>query len=346
MHLALDLPAHWPNTGHHIDHLFPELLEVVKLADEIGFDSFALAEHHFNDYFVQPAPLTLAAHIAAITPRQRFIVAVMVLPYHQVQRLAGEIAMTDQLTGGRLEVGFGRGGAKFEADRFGISHQNSREIFDDRLRALLILFSGKDVSYDGLHAKFPPLTIMPPPRQKPHPPFWIAAINPEAIFHCARNGFNVQAAALRRDMAAVREMVKAFRQGVSEARSRTNPGRQKISIHQTVYVAKNDADVEEKMKMIYRNHQLFENHYKNSGEIIGGITQPVEIKETIDDLKKGVIVGKPEYCVDRLLELKELGFDQLIMRTHFGPPVDEVKGSLRRFAEHVMPQLTVSSNSR
>jgi alkanesulfonate monooxygenase SsuD/methylene tetrahydromethanopterin reductase-like flavin-dependent oxidoreductase (luciferase family) len=219
MHLALDLPAHWPNTGHHIDNLFPELLEVVKLGDEIGFDSFALAEHHFNDYFVQPAPLALASHIAAIMPRQRFIVAVMVLPYHQVQRLAGEITMTDQLTGGRLEVGFGRGGAKFEADRFGISHENSREIFDDRLRGLLALFSGKDVSYDGPHTKFPPLTILPPPRQRPHPPFWLAAIHPEAIFHCARKGFNVQAAALRRDMAAVQEMVKAFRQGVSESKS-------------------------------------------------------------------------------------------------------------------------------
>ena len=204
MHIAMDLPAHWPNTGHHIDNLFPELLEAVKLGDEIGVDAFALAEHHFNDYFVQPAPLALAAHIAAMTPRQRFIVAVMVLPYHQVQRLAGEIAMTDQLTGGRLEVGFGRGGAKFEADRFGISHEKSREIFDEQLEAMLVLFGGKDVSYDGRYAKFPPLTIMPPPRQKPHPPFWIAAIQPEAIFHCARRGFNVQAAALRRDVAAVR----------------------------------------------------------------------------------------------------------------------------------------------
>jgi alkanesulfonate monooxygenase SsuD/methylene tetrahydromethanopterin reductase-like flavin-dependent oxidoreductase (luciferase family) len=89
---------------------------------------------------------------------------------------------------------------------------------------------------------------------------------------------------------------------------------------------------------------LFENHYKNSGQIIEGITQPVEIKETIDDLRKGVIVGKPEYCIERLLELRELGFDQLIMRGHFGPPHEEVKGSLRRFAEYVMPHLAVPSN--
>jgi len=149
MLLGFDIPAHWPDPSHHIDNLFPELLETAELADQIGFDSFCFAEHHFNDYFVQPAPLVLAAFLGARHPRQRMIVAVMVLPLHDVRRLAGEIAMTDQLLRGRLEIGVGRGGAQFEFDCFDLPYDKSREIFEDRLKGLLVLFSGEDMSYQG-----------------------------------------------------------------------------------------------------------------------------------------------------------------------------------------------------
>jgi alkanesulfonate monooxygenase SsuD/methylene tetrahydromethanopterin reductase-like flavin-dependent oxidoreductase (luciferase family) len=344
MEIGLDLPAHWPDTGHHIDNLFPELIEAAKFGDQIGFDSFCFAEHHFNDYFVQPAPFALASYVAAITKVPRFIVSVVVLPLHDVRRVAGEIAMTDHLTNGRLEVGFGRGGAQYEFDCFDMPYSKSREIFEDRLKGLLVLFSGKDVSYEGPYTRFPTLTIMPPPLQKPHPPFWMAVIRPEAAYHCARNGYHCQAAALRRDRSIMKEVMAAFRQGAAEAGPRKKPIQ--ISVHQWIYVANDEADVQEKLRMAYANQQRFMNHYTTPGTIIGGITQPIEITDTLDSLRDALIIGTPDFCIERLLALKEAGYDHLILRTHFGPAHEDVMGSLDRFAEHVKPYLGLSSRTR
>jgi alkanesulfonate monooxygenase SsuD/methylene tetrahydromethanopterin reductase-like flavin-dependent oxidoreductase (luciferase family) len=62
MKLGLDLPAYWPDVGVPIERLLPELSEAARRGEEVGFDSLVLAEHHFIDYFVMPAPLVLAAH--------------------------------------------------------------------------------------------------------------------------------------------------------------------------------------------------------------------------------------------------------------------------------------------
>src|SRR5262249_55515592 len=156
-----------------------------------------------------------AGFLGARYPRQRLIVAVLILTLHDVRRVAGEINMADQLTNGRLEVGFGRGGAQYELDCFNVDFGKSREIFDDRLQALRKLYSGKDVSYDGPHPSYPKITIMPPPRRRPHPPFWLACMRPEATYHCARNGYNVQVGVGRRDPELIREFFAAFRQGQS-----------------------------------------------------------------------------------------------------------------------------------
>ena len=341
MKLGLDLPGHWPNTGHPIENLFPEMTEAAKLGDQIGFDSFVLAEHHFKDYFGVPGPFCLASYLGAITQRPRIIISVIVLPFHDVRRLAGEITLTDHLTKGRLEVGFGRGGGQYEADRMGVPWDKAREIFDDKLKALVILLRGKDVSYEGPYVSFPSLTIMPPPLQKPHPPLWIAVIRPESAYHAARNGYHVQAASLRRPVAVMKETIDAFRKGAAEAGPQPAP--LQISAGQWVYVAKDDEEVTEKLKMAYANHQRFMNLFTTPGIVKGGIVQPIEITDTLDNLRDALIIGTPNYCVDKLLELKELGYDHLVLRTHFGPPHEDIMRSLDRFGEYIMPHLQTSA---
>ncbi len=337
MQLGFDVPAHWPDTGHHIDNLFPELVEQAKLANQIGFESFYLAEHHFIDYFVQPAPFALACYLAAITEKPRLIIAVIVMPWHDVRRLAGEITMTDQLTRGRLEVGFGRGGAQYETDRFGLSFEKGREVMDEKLKALVVLLEGENVSYEGPYDKIPELTIMPPPLQKPHPPFWKSVIRSEAAYHCGRQGFSVQTGALRRSFAVQTELIDEFRRGVAENGSEA--GSQKISLHQMIYVTKDESEVREKMEMIYTNQQRFMSQYVTAGVVKGGKVVPIEIDDTVESLRETVIVGTADYCVDRLLAVKGLGYDAASLRMNFGPDHGDIMGSLDRFGEHVMPYL-------
>jgi alkanesulfonate monooxygenase SsuD/methylene tetrahydromethanopterin reductase-like flavin-dependent oxidoreductase (luciferase family) len=337
MQLAFDVPVQFPDPSEDIDQLFPQAVECAKLADQIGFDMFTLAEHHFNDYFVQPTPLVLATHLAAVTSVPRILVSVFVLPYHDVQRLAGEIAMTDQLTRGKLEIGFGRGGAQFEADRFNIPHDKSREIFEDRFKALLVLFSGKDVSYEGPYTKFTTLTIMPPPFQKPHPPIWKSIIDPKLAYYCARDGYGVICGLLRRPFSVAVESKQAFDQGIAELKDKSKKPR--IALYQWVYVAKDEVEVKRTLETAYRSHQKFMNHYVTPGYVVGGITQPIEIDGTPEDLRNNLIIGTPDFCVDRLLELKSLGYDDYSIRMNFGPNHQDVMRSLDRFGEHVYPHL-------
>lgn len=336
MKLGLDLPAYWPDMRVPIERLLPELIEVAQRGDEIGFSSLVLAEHHFIDYFVMPAPLMLASHLAALTKRARIITSVIALPFHDVRILAGEIAVADHLTKGRLEIGFGSGGNQYEFERMGLPWDKTRiEIFDEKLKALLVLLDGRDIAYETPRLSFPSLTIMPPPLQKPHPPVWIAAVRPEAVYHSARKGFNVQTASLRRPFAVSKELVQAFRTGAREAGAKSS----RISFGHWVYVAKDDSDIGKTLDLALANHRRFVNLTTTPGIVAGGEVEPIAISDTVETLKNVVIVGTANYCVEKLLELGELGMDQLMVRMHFGPSHGDIMRSLDRFGEHVMPRL-------
>lgn len=340
MQLGLDLPAHSPSANFRIENLFPELVETAKFGERIGFSSFVLPEHHFIDYFVMPAPLVLAAHLAAITQKVRLIISVFALPLHDVRRLAGEITVADHLTNGRIELGFGRGGAGYELDRMGIPADCATDMFNEKRDVLLRLLTEKDIAVEGKFVKFPPLTIMPPPLQKPHPPIWMSVIRAEAAYHCGRNGYNVQTAPLRRSFEATKKVIQAFRDGVAEAKPQNQS--QQISLGQWVYVAEDDKDAREKKQIAHDNHRKFMNLFTTPGSVVAGEVQKIDIEDTVEDVGNSAIIGTPDYCVDRIAEHRELGIDHLMIRMNFGASHKDVMGSLDRFAQHVLPEIGIS----
>lgn len=349
MHIALELGGHWPDPTHHIDNLFPEMIEVVKLADNIGVDAFLMGEHHFMDYNATPDPIALATYIAAMTTRQRLILAVMLLPLHDVQRLAGELAQADQLTRGRIDVGFGRGGGPYELRRFNMpsDYESAREIFEERLKAIRILFEEQDVSLDWKHTKFKDVTIVPPVYQRPYPPIWMSAQRVEACFHIAKQGYHVQMAQLRNPISYVKEMMEAFRAGVAEADQ--HQGAQQIGILQWVYIAKNEADRREKVELAYQKHRKFMGLFTDASTVKGGRIPPIDIPGTAQEYAENTLIGSLECVKERILELKELGFDYLMMQAHCGPNHQDIMASMEKFGEHIMPlmkntQATVSAS--
>ena len=107
--------------------VYANAIAQAELADALGFDAVWLAEHHFSSYGYSPNPLYLAVKIAERTKKVRIGTAVVVLPLHHPLRLAEDIAMVDQLTGGRLEVGFGRGYQDYEFQRLGVPLEEGGE---------------------------------------------------------------------------------------------------------------------------------------------------------------------------------------------------------------------------
>src|SRR5947208_7727094 len=156
------------------EEIYSNLLDDAEAAEGLGYYGVLLAEHHFTNYCAIPNPLMLAAAVGQRTSRLRIGTAVIVLPLHNPVRVAEDIAEADQLTGGRLEVGFGRGYAPYEFTPLGLDLGDSAAAMAEGLDVLERLWTGPDVSNQDGRWPFPTITVTPQPLQRPRPPAWLA----------------------------------------------------------------------------------------------------------------------------------------------------------------------------
>src|SRR5262249_22297720 len=129
--------------------IYRALLQDVELCAELGYRTVWLLEHHFSDYFPTPSPLVLGSHIAARFPELSIGTCVLVLPWYQPLRLAGEIAMLSLLSDQPLHLGIGRGTAKYEFDAFGLDMARSRERFREVFTVITSALKGEPFSFHG-----------------------------------------------------------------------------------------------------------------------------------------------------------------------------------------------------
>lgn len=336
MDIGFYLPAHWHDTSRHAVHMYREMLVEARAAEELGFSSLHIPEHHFINYLTHPHPLITAARVAAETKHLPIVTAVLVLPFYDVRRLAGEIALADCLTEGRLEVGVGRGAFNYEFGRFGVPAEESRERFDEALLVLRKLLTEEEVSFKGRWYDFPPLTITPRPLQQPHPPIWIAALTPPAIYHSALAGYDVMTMPLRTEVDGPLKQARAF----AEARRELGPGRRRrLSMLQFVYVAKDRADAEEKLRICHVAQRRFHNVFSTPGDVRGGDIQPIDIELTLEALAERTVIGTIDECHEKLSVYADLGLDEMVVNMSFGTPHRDVLGSMERLSQHILPHL-------
>lgn len=132
---------------------------------QLGFGTIWVLEHHFSDYFPTPDPAVQIAHLAGRFPRLGFGTCVIVTPWHNPLRLAGQIAMLTQLTDRPLHLGLGRGTAKFEYDAYGLDMGEARDRFQETWEILSVAMTGKSFTYAGKHLSVPEeIRIRPEPR--------------------------------------------------------------------------------------------------------------------------------------------------------------------------------------
>jgi alkanesulfonate monooxygenase SsuD/methylene tetrahydromethanopterin reductase-like flavin-dependent oxidoreductase (luciferase family) len=129
--------------------IYRTLLQDVEHYAELGYGTVWLLEHHFSDYFPTPSPLVLGSHIAGRFPELSIGTCVLVLPWYQPLRLAGEIAMLSLLSDQPLHLGIGRGTAKYEFDAFGLDMARSRERFQEVFEVITSALKGEPVSFHG-----------------------------------------------------------------------------------------------------------------------------------------------------------------------------------------------------
>ena len=326
-------------SGRPSQEVFGRGVEIAQTADELGFDSIWCAEHHFSTYGYLSRPLMMANHIAAKTKQIRVGSAVVVLPLHHPLVVAEEIATADILSGGRLDVGLGRGYQPYEFERLGHNLSESRARFEEAVDILLLAFQGEPFSYDGEFYQFDETSIFPTPIQDPHPPIYVVGQSAESIAATVRRGFNVVSGGFGVPIQRLRE----FRQGFDAMD--VDPAiksKAKISTQRPVYVTEDESELSEIVEHARWNMRVtlslragLERVEKGSAIAIPLESEPSE-QELLDNY---FVMGTPERCIDKLHELQDaMGITHFNASFWFGDlPREKVLNSMRLFGEKVMP---------
>lgn len=185
------VPAH---SGRSAAAVFADTLAEIALADGLGYGCAWLVEHHFmRGYSHSAKPEILLGAAAARTARIRLGHAIIPLPLHHPVHVAEGVATLDVLSGGRLEVGIGRGFSPLEYATFGQEMGHSRALVEESLAILRASFRDGEISHRGARYTLENLDIVPRVVQRPHPPLWTAAVSPETYDWAAAQQLGVLA---------------------------------------------------------------------------------------------------------------------------------------------------------
>jgi len=184
------IPRPWSEGAE--ERLLQEALEQIELADRVGFEYVWEVEHHFlEEYSHSSAPEVFLAAASQRTRRIRLGHGIVQLPheFNHPARVAERIATLDLLSGGRVEFGTGEGSSQAELGGFGVDRNAKRAQWEEALDAVTRMFVEEPFAgYNGKYLQMPPRNVLPKPKQKPHPPLWVACSRRETILLAARKG--------------------------------------------------------------------------------------------------------------------------------------------------------------
>src|ERR1700736_493711 len=198
---------HLDHAGGSLRQQYSARLKIAAACDEAGFLAYHVAEHHGTPHGMAASPNLFLSAVAQRTKRLRLGPLVMLLNLYHPLRAFEEICMLDQLSGGRLDLGIGRG-APLELSFFGISAEEAQGRYSEAAEIVLAAMKTDKLSYKGRYFKLDNVPITLSPLQRPHPPLWYGTTRPETALWAADNNINI--ACIGRS-AAIRGMTDAYR---------------------------------------------------------------------------------------------------------------------------------------
>src|SRR5713101_2721158 len=182
---------HMDASGEPLAELFENRLKLAEAYDRLGLYALHVAEHHSTPLGMSPSPSVFLALVAQRTRRLRLGPLVYTLPLYHPLRLAEEICTLDQLSGGRLELGVGRGVSPLEIASFGIDPGKSQAMYLEAFEVVMKALDSRSVSFEGEHFQFRDAPVILEPVQKPHPPLWYGVFSPLSTEWAVKNAVNV-----------------------------------------------------------------------------------------------------------------------------------------------------------
>ena len=316
----------WPSRRGELSDVYRRALDRVNIMDQNGFDAVWLAEHHFSTYSVCPSVHIMGMHIADRTTNIRIGTAVSLAAFYHPLRLAEEVALLDQLSGGRVNWGAGRGFDKIEMEVFDVNRETSYPKFRENVEIVLKAWQDGPFSYQGEFNSFENVEVLPKPLQDPIP-FWMAASSEDAVRWAGKHGL-----AILMDPHSSHQEIKrkyeVFQQELQNNNHSLNG--QDTPIARLLAIADTDEAAEQ---IAYNGSQwMFGSYFNQSSGTTHEKAKTPE--ERLDEYVNGcVIYGCPERVADQLIELEEtLPLNYLMVA-----PLSN--RSFIQFVDEVMPRL-------
>ena len=353
--------------------MLDNLRQQTVLAEELGFEAMWLGEHHFGPYGIGdlPNPILLGADLAARTSRIRIGQMANIAPWWHPIRLAEDLAILDNMTEGRIEVGFGRGiwpyeGPQFHANADPRQDAENRELFRETIEVVRKIWSDEYFSHQGenysfpadntvfSHPSYPPdpawqdgervtrLRVTPRPYQKPHPPLWMTVSTDRSVTTAAELGLKAcywQPPPLR-----IRQRMELYAETRSKLEGRPFSLGEDQGVMRSTYVAssmeeaRRDAEAGIMSSFIFNDPFRGRQVFTNPGEELND-----DVRLDWDFLEpRTLLVGSPDHVAEKIQELREVcSLDCLLVEfAHGGIPQRKILRNLENFATRVMPRFT------
>ena len=325
-----------------MEKIISDNLELVQMADRGGVEIVWAAEHHTIEMTVAPNPFMILTWYAAQTQRIRLGTATVVAPYWHPIKTAGEAALCDLYSGGRLEFGIGSGAYQYEFDRMhpGLKQNEGYRYVQEMLPAVKALWQG-DYAHDGEIWSFPTATSVPKPLQKPHPPIWVAARAPITFDFAISNGCNVITWALTRPFDEVELYMQRFEESLAKHPDIPRPI---FATMRHSAICGDESEVTLALECAFERLARFENLFRNLGDVANGFPADVDVREFEDrqnfdrqSLRDNLMFGTTDEVIEKLKRYEALGVDHFVYNASYGLPIEFQKKSLQRLIDQVMP---------
>jgi alkanesulfonate monooxygenase SsuD/methylene tetrahydromethanopterin reductase-like flavin-dependent oxidoreductase (luciferase family) len=330
-----------------------DLVEQACFAEAAGFDGIWLTEHNFTGESVYCDPIPFASVVAARTSRIRIGFAVIQLALRHPIRLAIELALLDNLSGGRLDVGVGHGTNfnEYEFVGYGLRSDDSRERMAETLDVMVRAWTEAPLVHEGKFYRLRLPELRPRPFQRPHPPIWRAVSSSGSVRECGRLGAPIMIA--RIPISRVPERLALYDSGLAESGldgARQQKLREQVALWRFVHVAESQAKAEDELRQALlktRRHMVHARSTHNPADYSVDTTRvnPWNDPRVSDEdgvrysLESSTLCGTPERVAEGLAALRDAGVQHVLCQMSYGyMPHASIIESMRRFGEKVIPR--------
>lgn len=327
------LSSHMLDASTGGKRLYQTVVEQAIHAEACGYKGVGIPEHHLVNILLIPSPLQMAVKISCHTKRLSLMTSICQLPIRDMRVFAGEVVQAQALCDGRLMLGVGKGAFGYETGRLGVPFDSTKPHFDESLAVLEALLTQDEVSWQGAHYTFDPLTIMPRPEAPI--PLMLGVMAPPAIEAAAKKGYHVQTTPLSATHGVLESQVDAFFRGRAQ-----NPNPQnRLALQRGIYLVRSEAERKRMVEQAHAYYASFDNVFGGPGIVDKGMIRPLPRAQTAEELGQNILICQKDEMIDRLAHYAELGIDEVIVTSIFGQPQEETLAMMSEISATVFPHL-------